>query len=846
MAGTTFAVGLQFSAKTQALDAAYKKLNALNAAAAKTGGAANNIRKFGAAGQAAAGGLKSAAISASGLGAALQAALGPLAAVTSAAALLGKALNTTFERGAAEQKLRNFTDSAGEYQAALGLASKATSQFGISQTEATAALADTYGRLKGLGFGLKETGEIYTGFNAIALKSGTTAEDAAGAFLQLSQALGSGKLQGDELRAILERMPQLAQAISKSMGVSAAEIRKMGQEGKITSEVIYKALSEAAESADGLGNTLNAQQQAMKNLGQVADQVFNLIGKALAPAVIKATEGITWVVRELADWYEYIAGAVFPKVQQALQPLTEALKNAFSDVELKSVISLLQNVLIKVFEVLTWHLGNMSKVLAVVVNALKAVASNPVFKFMADQMGRLVNLLGLGGSKVDEFKEKQKGSTEESLKTLNSYSKLPEKVEDAAAKAKELKKAQQGVTKAIQDASKAAEAQAATQGAMLNQQTSILQARLTAETAINDVLLQQAQRQLEGAKTQADRVTAAQKVYDLTVRQAELERAQTQAQIAAATQQAALAAQSAQIKERELAAEVQMAQAKGIATEAHFAALEAQRQALGLAQIHLQTTSQMAAEQLRAADAIYKGKIAAADAQLQTNLMTQNIQQSAQGAAQLAANLGKAASNAAAVQSAMGGNGSQGGRPAPGGILSSFGEAGKNAYFQTELKKAFDDLNKVYGNRPGQFQTKYREIMDRFGSMANSYNQRQGQAAYNSARDSFNQGYRGYADGGFVTSPELAMVGEGGESEYIIPTSKMQSAMANYAAGKRGNSVVSSTPQVNIKTGPVTQMGGNDYVSKADLTNGISQAVSQTISILRRDPSVRRSIGVSQ
>ncbi|MFZ9570476.1 MAG: hypothetical protein ACO28M_11615, partial [Vulcanococcus sp.] len=154
MAGTTYSVGLEFKAQTQALDAAVQKINAVNKAAAQSGGAANNIQKFGAAGKAAAGGLNSAAVSASGLGAALQAALGPLTAVTSAAALLGKSLNTAFERGAAEQKLKNFTSSTGEYQAALALASKATSQFGISQTEATAALADTYGRLKGLGFGL--------------------------------------------------------------------------------------------------------------------------------------------------------------------------------------------------------------------------------------------------------------------------------------------------------------------------------------------------------------------------------------------------------------------------------------------------------------------------------------------------------------------------------------------------------------------------------------------------------------------------------------------------------------------------------------------------------------------
>jgi len=51
----------------------------------------------------------------------------------------------------------------------------------------------------------------------------------------------------------------------------------------------------------------------------------------------------------------------------------------------------------------------------------------------------------------------------------------------------------------------------------------------------------------------------------------------------------------------------------------------------------------------------------------------------------------------------------------------------------------------------------------------------------------------GYAEGGLVTSPTLAMIGEGGESEYVIPFSKMDDAMANYANGARGESVLNQS-----------------------------------------------------
>ena len=199
---------------------------------------------------------KKAAVASRGFGAALQSALAPLLAMSTAITGVGKSLNTAFARGAAVEKLKNFTGSAGELNAALAAAANSSQKFGISQTEATTALADTLSRLKGLGFGLKETTQIYDGFNAIALQSGTSAEDAAGAFVQLSQALGSGKLQGDELRSILERMPTLAQRIATSMGKSAGEIRRLGQEGKLTSDIIQKALAEAAEASDNYGNKL--------------------------------------------------------------------------------------------------------------------------------------------------------------------------------------------------------------------------------------------------------------------------------------------------------------------------------------------------------------------------------------------------------------------------------------------------------------------------------------------------------------------------------------------------------------------------------------------------------------
>lgn len=60
--------------------------------------------------------------------------------------------------------------------------------------------------------------------------SGATAEEAGSAMLQLSQAFGSGKLQGDEFRSLAESMPMLLDIIAKSMNVPRGKLKDLASE----------------------------------------------------------------------------------------------------------------------------------------------------------------------------------------------------------------------------------------------------------------------------------------------------------------------------------------------------------------------------------------------------------------------------------------------------------------------------------------------------------------------------------------------------------------------------------------------------------------------------------------
>ena len=104
---------------------------------------------------------------------------------------------------------------------------------------------------------------------------------------------------------------------------------------------------------------------------------------------------------------------------------------------------------------------------------------------------------------------------------------------------------------------------------------------------------------------------------------------------------------------------------------------------------------------------------------------------------------------------------------------------------------------------------------------------------------------KGFAEGGYVTGPTQAVVGEGGEPEYIIPASKLDGAMQRYQSGMRGDSMIPSSANVSVNySGSTVDMGGTSYINKGDVTGIVNQAVNQTLSTLQRSSKARLTAGL--
>ena len=125
--------------------------------------------------------------------------------------------------------------------------------------------------------------------------SGASTQAADAAMLQLTQAMSSGLLRGEELNSILEQTPTIAQTIADYMGVTTGKMRELASEGAITGEVVKNALLSAA------GETNAAFESMPMTWGQVWVYIKNFAIKAMEP-VLSAVNSLASKVGTAIQW----------------------------------------------------------------------------------------------------------------------------------------------------------------------------------------------------------------------------------------------------------------------------------------------------------------------------------------------------------------------------------------------------------------------------------------------------------------------------------------------------------------------------------------------------------------
>jgi lambda family phage tail tape measure protein len=236
----------------------------------------------------------------------LQALPGRLAAVAAATAGIVLATRSIVDTGIAaiesERRLRSLSQGFDAFTQVQYAAAQAAQRFGITQTQANQEFAQIYARLRPIGLTLDEITTVYNGFNTAAKLSGTNAQEAGAAFLQLSQGLGTGVLRGEELNSVFEQTPVVVQAIAKEMGVGVGQIRELAKEGKITSDIVIDALrSIERDGASKLEEALKGPEQQFRNLSIAVEDLKLTAADFALPAIISGVQALTSAVRFLND-----------------------------------------------------------------------------------------------------------------------------------------------------------------------------------------------------------------------------------------------------------------------------------------------------------------------------------------------------------------------------------------------------------------------------------------------------------------------------------------------------------------------------------------------------------------
>lgn len=158
--------------------------------------------------------------------------------------------------------------------------------------------------------------------------SGAGQQEISAATYQLTQAMASGKLQGDEFRSIMENAPMLADAIAKYMGKSKGELRELAAEGAITSDIIKNALFSAADDINAkyeqMPKTFGDAMNSMKNTAQrymqpVADKIAEMLNSERFQTIlsgilngIKTFAGVALVILQGLGWgFEFLANHMY-------------------------------------------------------------------------------------------------------------------------------------------------------------------------------------------------------------------------------------------------------------------------------------------------------------------------------------------------------------------------------------------------------------------------------------------------------------------------------------------------------------------------------------------------------
>ena len=235
---------------------------------------------------------------------------------------------------------------------------------------------------KQMGLTQQQTLDLTKTINMAIQTGGGSAASADAAITQLTQALQSGVLRGDEFNSIMEQAPGISKALAQSLGVTTSELRKMAENGELSAEKVISALQKqsAAIEADyakfptTIGNALqkiSTQWQIL--IGEMDQANGSSAAVANALSIIADNLGILKIlfddIAEGVGWFQEKLSEVDPSTLEAIRSTLSAVYDT-----IKTVISSIADIAETSWSAFTSTLDAISPLFNAILNGKEEVS----------------------------------------------------------------------------------------------------------------------------------------------------------------------------------------------------------------------------------------------------------------------------------------------------------------------------------------------------------------------------------------------------------------------------------------------------------------------------------------
>lgn len=281
------------------------------------------------------------------------------AAAIAAVASVGKAVkNVTSDIiemgnqwGRATAMLKNAVGTTGDYTSSLETSLEYANEVGVTTDD----FIQSASRLRTL------APEVVTNYGDAAkftrlldmnmISTGASTQEASSAMRQITQALGKGIVNGDELNSIMENSPQIARMLAKHLNVSVGELKQLGKEGKISGQALYDTVLENADAIEkqfaAMPVTADRAWNSIKNTvvvrsAEATTALSTNLGKALTAI---SSSGMVDTFGEMLAGFVPLSNAAATLAKTFVNQIAPAVNKAFNAQQVEQFLAPLTNLI---------------------------------------------------------------------------------------------------------------------------------------------------------------------------------------------------------------------------------------------------------------------------------------------------------------------------------------------------------------------------------------------------------------------------------------------------------------------------------------------------------------------